>query len=154
MFLSHEVCDNSRKQTLCKLYQHGQTVSSSKAWLNHLLPVPGKGSPQLTDVPDPPPHLPQGPRAHGSRRVHRAWLSPVAGDTQVHLPRAPLLGGVGVPFIVHLVKTQMTFGYEAGGLTFCAGNTQVASDGRAPVRCCCPGIKWPSCGCFYKLDSG
>lgn len=35
-----------------------------------------------------------------------AWLSPVAGDAQVHLPRVPLPAGAGGPFIVHLAKTR------------------------------------------------
>lgn len=69
----------------------------------------GKGHLPLTH-PAPPRARPRP--AHRAR-VRGARPSPVAGDTQVHLSRVPLLGGVGIPFIVHLSETQMKFRDQA-----------------------------------------
>ena len=48
---------------------------------------------------------------------------PVACDTQVDLPRVPLLGGIGIPIIIHLLKTMDMQVIDAKGFTFHAGNT-------------------------------
>ena len=61
-----------------------------------------------------------------------ALLLPVAGNTQVDLPRVPLLGGVGIPIIIHLLKTMGVWVIDTKGFTFHAGNTQEISSTVSP----------------------
>lgn len=93
-------------------------LSSSKAWLSGTPPLWGLGRDALS-----------------SQRVR---LLPVAGNTQVDLPRVSLLGGTGIPFILHLVRTQTRkWGITVAAVTFHVGTPSsiLGSSASASERC-------------------
>lgn len=112
------------------LWQCPQGQCDGLVWgcSQHSAPRPWeKGRPQRMEG-SPTQHLPcpRPPVLTGAQEVQRgASLSPVAGNTQVDLSRVSLLGGIGIPFIIHLLKTQVdTRAAEAVGFTLHARNTQ------------------------------
>ena len=95
--------------------------------------MPGKGPISSWSVLPITPPAPRPPTLTDVQRMQRGALPlPVAGDTQVDLARVPLLGGIGIPIIIHLLKTMDMQVIDAEGFTFHAGNTQGISSTVSP----------------------